>query len=169
MSWRDPARWERWVRGDDCPICRSVASEAALAELEVCRLMMSETDAPMRGYVWLPVRRHVVELHELGEVDGAAFMRDVQRVSRAIAAATGAVKLNYEIHGNTVPHLHLHLFPRRAGDPFEGRPIDPRAVTGPVYAPGEFAILRGRVLEELARGRETGGPGSQERPRSREI
>jgi diadenosine tetraphosphate (Ap4A) HIT family hydrolase len=22
------------------------------------------------------------------------------------------VKLNYEIHGNTIPHLHMHLYPR---------------------------------------------------------
>src|SRR5215212_1770271 len=92
-SWRDPERWARWVRGDDCPICRSVAVDDALAELEVSRLMMSE-DAPMRGYAWLPVRRHVVELHELTDTEGDAFMRDIRLVSRAIATATGAVKLN---------------------------------------------------------------------------
>ena len=78
-------------------------------------------------------------------------MRDLRRVSRAVAAATGAVKLNYEIHGNTVPHLHVHLFPRYVGDAFEGGPIDPRAAVGPVYAPGEFQALRQRVVEELAR------------------
>ena len=149
-GWRAPRRWARWLRGDDCPICRSVVDDTAVAELEVSRLMMGE-DAPMRGYAWLPVRRHVVELHDLVESEGAAFMRDVRRVSRAIAAATGAVKLNHEIHGNTVPHLHLHVFPRYVGDPFEGGPIDPRAIRGPVYAPGEFAALRSRVLEELAR------------------
>jgi hypothetical protein len=33
-------------------------------------------------------------------------------------------KMNYEIHGNTIPHLHMHLFPRFDGDPFEGGPID---------------------------------------------
>jgi hypothetical protein len=31
-------------------------------------------------------------------------------VSKALAAATGAVKLNYEIHGNSLPHLHMHFF-----------------------------------------------------------
>ena len=107
-SWRDPERWARWLRGVDCPICRGVAHDTAVAELEVSRLMMSE-DAPMRGYAWLAVRRHVVELHELTDEEGAAFMRDVRHVARAIAATTAAVKLNYEIHGNTVPHLHLHL------------------------------------------------------------
>jgi diadenosine tetraphosphate (Ap4A) HIT family hydrolase len=128
------------MRGDDCPICRSVLADDAVAELEVSRLMMSE-DAPMRGYAWLPFRRHAVELHDLSAEEGAAFMRDVQRVSRAIGAVTGAVKLNYEIHGNTVPHLHLHLFPRYVGDPFEGAPVNPKSVRGPVYAPGEFERL----------------------------
>ncbi|HEU4629764.1 MAG TPA: HIT family protein [Gemmatimonadaceae bacterium] len=149
-GWRDPERWTRWVRGVDCPICRSLATDVAVAELEMCRLMIPG-DGPMRGYAWLPVRRHVVELHELTDQEGAAFMRDLRRVSRAIAAATGAVKLNHEIHGNTVPHLHLHVFPRYPGDRFEGGPIDPRAVREPVYAPGEHDALVARVRAELAR------------------
>jgi diadenosine tetraphosphate (Ap4A) HIT family hydrolase len=147
-SWRDPERWARWVRGDDCPICDRVATADAVAGLEVCRIMMSE-DAPMRGYAWLPFTRHVVELHELTEEEGAAFMRDIRRASRAIAKVTDAVKLNYEIHGNTVPHLHLHIFPRYRGDRFEGGPIDPRVVREPVYAPGEFDELRARIARAL--------------------
>ena len=147
-SWRDPDLWAKWLRGEDCPICHSVATDAAVAELEVSRLMMGE-DAPMRGYAWLPFRRHVIELHELTDAEGVAFMRDIRRVARAVAAATGAVKLNYEIHGNTVPHLHLHIFPRYPGDPFEGGPIHPRAVQGPVYEPGEFKVIRERVIQGL--------------------
>jgi diadenosine tetraphosphate (Ap4A) HIT family hydrolase len=34
--------------------------------------------------------------------------------------------MNYEIHGNTLPHLYLHLFPRHSDDPFVGGPVDPR-------------------------------------------
>ncbi len=146
--WRDPDLWAKWIRGEDCPICRSVADDVAVAELEVSRLMMGE-DAPMIGYGWLSFRRHVVELHDLTDEEGAAFMRDIRRASRAIGAATEAIKLNYEIHGNTVPHLHLHLFPRYRGDPFEGGPINPRLIQGPVYAAGQFELVRQRVLDEL--------------------
>ena len=92
---------------------------------------------------------HAVELHDLPEADAAAFMRDARGVSRALAAATGAVKLNYEIHGNTLPHLHMHFFPRYRGDQFEGRPIDPRHAAQPVYAPGEFAQIRDAFLLAL--------------------
>jgi diadenosine tetraphosphate (Ap4A) HIT family hydrolase len=147
-TWRNTDQWARWVRGDDCPICRSVETDVAVAELEVTRVMMSE-DAPMRGYVWLPFRRHVVELHDLTDTEASAFMRDVRRVSRAVAALTGAVKLNYEVHGNTVPHLHLHLFPRYVGDPFEDGPINPRIVDGPVYRSGEFASLLAALRQAL--------------------
>ena len=148
-TWRNPPEWQRWLRGDDCPICRSLGSDAAVAELEVTRLMMPE-QGPMRGYVWLPLRRHAVELHDLTAAEGEALMRDLRRVSAAIAHATDAVKLNYEIHGNTVPHLHVHVFPRYVGDPFEGGPIDPRAVTEPVYAAGEHAALTARVRDAIS-------------------
>ena len=62
---------------------------------------------------------------------------------------TKAVKLNYEIHGNTIPHLHMHLFPRYVGDVFENRPIDPRTVKCRVYAPGEFAEFAERLREAI--------------------
>jgi diadenosine tetraphosphate (Ap4A) HIT family hydrolase len=29
-------------------------------------------------------------------------------------------ELNYKIHGHTIAHLHLHVFPRLAGDPYVG-------------------------------------------------
>jgi diadenosine tetraphosphate (Ap4A) HIT family hydrolase len=39
-------------------------------------------------------------------------------VAQALASLYEPVKLNYEIHGNVVPHLHLHLYPRFEGDPY---------------------------------------------------
>jgi hypothetical protein len=43
----------------------------------------------------------------------------------------------------------MHFFPRYAGDPFEGRAIEPARVTKPVYAAGQFSDLRNRLLQEL--------------------
>ena len=41
------------------------------------------------------------------------------------------------------------VFPRYPGDPFEGGPINPKAVRKPVYASGEITALRTRLLEAL--------------------
>jgi len=72
-------------------------------------------------------------------------------VSKALHEVTGAIKLNYEIHGNTIPHLHMHLFPRYVGDAFEGQPINPRLVSALVYAPGEFADFAARIKDALSK------------------
>jgi len=116
--------------------------------MESSWLTMSEK-APMPGYVCLVSRIHAVELHDLSESQGEAFMRDARQVSQALSAATGAIKLNYEIHGNTLPHLHMHFFPRYPGDPFEGGAIEPRRVQQPVYLPRQFSDVQGRLLAAL--------------------
>jgi diadenosine tetraphosphate (Ap4A) HIT family hydrolase len=103
----------------------------------------------MPGYICLVSRVHVVELHELDPLQATSFMSDIQNVSRALSQATGAIKLNYEIHGNTLPHLHVHFYPRYAGDPFESRAIEPRHVIQPVYQPGQLQEIGNRVLEAL--------------------
>lgn len=139
--WNDPPRWDALCSGAACPICLRGEPLDLLATFDGSWLTMQES-APVRGYVCLVSRIHAVELHHLPEPAALSLMRDARRVSRALAAVTGAVKLNYEIHGNSLPHLHIHFFPRYPGDPFEGQPINPRLARQPVYAPGEFAALR---------------------------
>ena len=148
-NWSDPHEWSKLCSGEACVICQQGRPFDVITELEVSWVTMGER-ATMRGYCCLFFRRHAVELHDLSPEEAAAFMRDVQRLSRAIQSSTGAIKMNYEVHGNTIPHLHMHFFPRYVGDPFEGAPINPRLVSGPVYAPGEFEALTQRILSELA-------------------
>ena len=103
----------------------------------------------MPGYVCLVSRVHAVELHDLSAEQAASFMHDAQAVSRALSRVTGAVKINYEIHGNILPHLHMHFFPRYPGDPFEGRPMDPSRVTAGIYPDNQFVVLRERMVLAL--------------------
>jgi diadenosine tetraphosphate (Ap4A) HIT family hydrolase len=147
-AWNDHDRWAALCSGRSCPICRQTEPLDLVATLEASWVTMQET-APVRGYTCLVSRTHAVELHDLPEETACVFMRDARRVSSALQAATGAVKLNYEIHGNSLPHLHLHFFPRYRGDRFEGQPINPRLVVQPVYAPGEFPKVRDAFLRAL--------------------
>ncbi|MEO5826445.1 MAG: HIT family protein [Gemmatimonadales bacterium] len=150
-QWHDSKGWMGLVDGSACPICLRGQPLDVVYELEATWVTMSE-QAPMRGYACLVSRRHVVELHDLTNSEGAAFMRDVQRLSSVLATVPGAVKLNYEVHGNTLPHLHMHFFPRFRNDPFEGGPINLRTVTERVYAEGEFVALRQNLIDRLGAG-----------------
>ncbi len=147
-SWNDPAAWAELCSGAACPICVRGEPPDVVATLETSWVTMQEA-APIRGYACLVSRVHAVELHDLDDATAMAFMRDACKLSGALAAVTGAVKLNYEIHGNSLPHLHMHFFPRYRGDRFEGGPINPRLVKSPVYAEGEFHRIRDVFLAAL--------------------
>ena len=49
------------------------------------------------------------------------------RAGRALEQVFASVKLNFELLGNAVPHLHCHIKPRYYGDPAGGIPIWPDA------------------------------------------
>ena len=97
------------------------------------------------------LKRHAVELHDLQRTEATALMEDTRAVSGALQRVTGAVKINREIHGNTIPHLHAHFYPRYVGDRFENGPIDWRDPWPPVLPPDEFrgfvAGLRAALAE----------------------
>jgi len=120
-----------------------------VAELSATYLT-SSPDSPMRGYCCVVLKRHAVELYELSADEACALMRDLQRVAAALQEITRAVKLNYEIHGNTIPHLHVHLFPRYKGDPFEEGPINPLIRESP-YGEGEFESFRRTLQARLSK------------------
>jgi diadenosine tetraphosphate (Ap4A) HIT family hydrolase len=147
--WSDSEAWARARSAEACGVCRRGVPDDALAVLGASWVGMPE-DGPMRGYCFLMALEHAVELHDLSPSEAAAFIRDAQAVSAAIQRVTGAVKMNYEIHGNTVPHLHMHVFPRYPGDPFVGRPIDPPSVRD-AYAPGEYRSLRQAIRDAITR------------------
>lgn len=61
--------------------------------------------------------RHVAEPTELSDGEAVGYWREVLRVGSALERHYRPVKLNYQILGNAVPHLHTHLVPRFAEDP----------------------------------------------------
>lgn len=91
--WNDPAKWSALCSGSACPICLRREPLDVVAKLETSWVTMQET-APIRGYVCLVSYIHAVELHDLPDDAAMAFMRNVLKVSRAVASVTGAVKMN---------------------------------------------------------------------------
>lgn len=147
--WNDTAKWQSLIDGSGCPICARGFPLSVIATLPSSWLTMPE-EAAMPGYLCMVSRIHAVELHDLSVAEAESFMRDARAVSKALSAVTSAVKINYEIHGNTLPHLHMHFYPRHRGDVFEGRAIDPKVVPQPVYGPGQLAEMRDRLLDALS-------------------
>ena len=107
-----------------CVMCGKYAAPGPLliAELDTARAYLHE-DQFFPGYVLLVLRRHATELYELPARERAAHLEEVVRVAEALARVFQPVKMNYELLGNQVPHIHWHLVPRLATDPDLRQPI----------------------------------------------
>lgn len=110
---------------DACVMCGArygAAGPLHVADLEATRVFLHE-DQFFPGYVLLVLRRHAAELYELSAPERRTLIEEVSRVAQALARVFHAVKMNYELLGNQVPHIHWHLVPRLATDPEPGAPI----------------------------------------------
>ncbi len=138
---------------DNCPVCQNLPSSKNLVTI-------AETDASwieaipnvaLKGTCYVLSKKHAVELFDLSDEDAFAFLKDVMRTARMLKEITQAEKINYEIHGNTIPHLHLHLFPRYLeGDRFQDGPIDPRVTDPPAYIEDEFSEFIEQMKQALS-------------------
>ncbi len=123
--WRNPAAWAKRRQKAGCPICRRGRPRDVVAVLSAS-WASAPSRAPLPGYVAVVAKRHVVEPFELSASSRHAFWEDVMLVAKALSDLLSPAKMNYELHGNTIPHLHVHVYPRYVDDPFVGGPIDPR-------------------------------------------
>jgi diadenosine tetraphosphate (Ap4A) HIT family hydrolase len=137
-AWTDSGRWRALRDGSECPICLRGGPRDIVAEL-AATWVSAPPRAALPGYACVVSKQHAVEPFELPAGERATFWEEATIVARALVALFEPVKMNYEIHGNVIPHLHLHLYPRYVGDPF---------ATG-ALRPHEDAFLR--TEEDLTR------------------
>ena len=130
-GWMAREEWDALVRGEGCPLCRYLTAGTApnayrhvVADLTASQLWLAANQS-VRGYCVLVHRSHVREPYDLSRDERIAFFEDMALAGAALESAFGAVKMNFELLGNAVPHLHCHIKPRYHGDPAPGKPIHP--------------------------------------------
>lgn len=109
----------------DCLFCRIVAgTEPAAIVLDESHCVAFLDVRPLfEGHVLLVPREHHVTLADLPEALVAPLFTTAQRLSRAVEAAREAqgtfVAMN-NVVSQSVPHLHVHVVPRRRKDGLRG-------------------------------------------------
>jgi diadenosine tetraphosphate (Ap4A) HIT family hydrolase len=111
----------------DCPFCLKLADPRGWPTSDVVWQFPQSVAVlgPWQfytGYCVLVSRTHATELAHLGRTR-PTFLKEMAILAEAIEACFRPHKLNYELLGNQVPHLHWHLFPRSAADPDRLRPV----------------------------------------------
>jgi diadenosine tetraphosphate (Ap4A) HIT family hydrolase len=141
MEW--PASFYELRRGEGCPMCaqgrpeeteygtRILAGEVSDAYLQKAGIQRGYTISIWRG-------RHVAEPTELSDDEATAYWLEVLRVGRALETHLQPVKLNYDLLGNSLPHLHTHVIPRYGDDPRPGWPFPFPTEESPPHDDAEF-------------------------------
>ena len=126
MEW--PDSFYAMLRGEGCPMCEQGRPDETPYGIRI--FAGAVTDAYLqragvqRGYTVVVWRgRHVAEPTALDDAEAATYWRELLHVGRGLQAHFGAVKMNYNILGNSLPHLHAHVIPRYADDPRPGWPF----------------------------------------------
>jgi len=90
------------------------------------------------------------ELFDLPHHESTQYFHDMLAIARAIAAAFHPRKKNCEVLGNTVAHLHRHLFRRYDWDPNPKEPTWATSHTPRVPGPEEYADTLAAIRRHLA-------------------
>lgn len=112
----------------DCPFCRKLSNLNSLPSEELIWQFRHSVAllGPWQyyhGYSILVARTHATELNQLPDHERVAYFNEMCLLAKAIEEAFHPRKLNYELLGNQVPHLHWHLFPRYDHDPDVLKPV----------------------------------------------
>ncbi len=97
-------------------LAREGKNPTVLARLESGWAVMGEVQI-LNGYCLLLPDPVVPTLNDLSLREREIFLREMTILGDAILAATGAVRINYEILGNSEPALHAHVIPRYQAEP----------------------------------------------------
>ena len=107
-----------------CIFCQIVAGELAASVVyrdELCWAFM-DIRPIRRGHVLVIPTQHAVKLHELDEATRARIWKvgqqvaDAHRLSSLPCRGHNFLLNDGKAANQTVPHVHLHVVPRRGGD-----------------------------------------------------
>jgi len=110
---------------DNCLFCRIASGEvpATIVYEDDDSVAFLDHRPLFHGHTLLVPRVHVETLGELAVSQVGPFFKTAQLLARAIEPALGAegtfVAMNNRV-SQSVPHLHVHVVPRRKGDGLKG-------------------------------------------------
>ena len=107
-----------------CKVCQHTwpAADHFIADLGLSKAYLHD-DQFFPGWTVVVFQRHATELFQLAPTERIQLMEEVTRVAKSLAQTYGATKINYELLGNQVPHIHWHIIPRLPDDPAPLEPV----------------------------------------------
>lgn len=97
-----------------CPFCPP--RQQVYAESPRWRLLRHLDPVPIAGWMMLAAREHRSGLDALTSEESRELGEVLSEIARAVRLETGCERTYLLSFNEAVPHLHLHVVPRHAGD-----------------------------------------------------
>ena len=112
------------VTDPSCNICAGAwpPVDHFLGDCGLTKVYLFE-DQFFEGWTVLVLKNHVSELFELSKESRSVLVEEVNYVAQTLAQVFDAKKMNYELLGNQISHMHWHLIPRLRTDPDPLKPV----------------------------------------------
>ena len=109
--------------------CKACAGEWPRPDHQIADLGLTTAylhdDQFFPGWTVLVLKRHATELFDLTQDERSQLMEDVSAAALALDMAFDPVKVNYELLGNHLSHIHWHVIPRLAETRPRAKPYGP--------------------------------------------
>lgn len=139
----------------DCVFCRIVAGASPCEEVyqDQATLAFMDIHPANEGHCLVIPKAHFEKLFEMPPAAFAAVASSVVKVARAVEevlrpGGLSVLQANGALAGQTVPHVHVHVLPRRAGD---NLPInwDRERTDAAAADPAHIAVIAERLRQRL--------------------
>jgi diadenosine tetraphosphate (Ap4A) HIT family hydrolase len=112
------------MNAPSCSACAGIwpARDHFIADLGLSLAYLYE-DQFFPGWSVVVFKRHATELFHLAPTERIQLMEEVSRLAKVLAETFEAKKINYELLGNQLPHIHWHVIPRLPQDPAPVEPV----------------------------------------------
>jgi diadenosine tetraphosphate (Ap4A) HIT family hydrolase len=103
----------------DCPFCNLPPSRVLYSNAQA--IVVRDAYPVSEGHTLILARRHVGSFFELGDTERASMLELLKTSQTELDARYSPAGYNIGINdgaaaGQTVPHVHMHLIPRRTND-----------------------------------------------------
>jgi histidine triad (HIT) family protein len=147
---------KKGMNDPNCIFCKIIAGEIPAKVIMQNEKAMALLDAfPLAaGHTLVIPKSHYAKVQQMSEQDAMAVFEIIWKISDAVETGSQVTASTIAIHngseaGQEVPHVHVHIVPRKKGD--GAGPIHSMFKVKPKLSPQEMDSLSVRIASNLSR------------------
>ena len=147
---------KKGMNDPNCIFCKIIAGEIPAKVIMQNEKAMALLDAfPLAaGHTLVIPKSHYAKVQQMSEQDAMAVFEIIWKIADAVEAASQVNASTIAIHngseaGQEVPHVHVHIVPRKKED--GAGPIHSMFKVKPKLSPKEMDVVCDRIASNLSR------------------